>query len=290
MNLTGLSDMDIENTLALNKCPDSGKARLSRSKALSSIAPSAKVAAFSLASRSAKTVDDSSPTKELDALVLGNTLVGYGDNISLENMMIIENLIKYSKLEADREARGSNSPAAWHQEFLSCMEDMGCSVPINSSVEYRKREFSGTMKNVVTTVVKAGLDAAKAAIPGATVLSAVADSTLAALEKEPDVINVFNYEVTKAKGVKLAILPCEQAKNGLIVISYSSVNYVGDKVVGGLLFLDVRVNSLDIYQGANFMVFNPLTYAEIKEDIETILAQHRKEVLAKRFPRRRQSS
>ena len=41
-----------------------------------------------------------SPNKELDAVVLANTLVGYGANISLENMAIIENLIKFAKLEA----------------------------------------------------------------------------------------------------------------------------------------------------------------------------------------------
>lgn len=275
-----------EVSLAPNKCTDLGKARLARSKALLNSTPVA-ITSRTLTASSSKASDDLHPTKELDALVLGNTLVGYGDNISLENMMIIENLIKFSKLEADREAKESNSPAAWHRAFLMCMEDMGCSVPVSSSVEYGKRTLSGTMKNVVTSIVKAGVDAAKAAIPGATVLSAIADSTLASLEKEPATINVFNYEVTKAKGVKLAILPCEQAKNGLIIISCSSVNYDGDKVSGGLLFLDLTVNRLDIYQGSNFIAFNPAAYAEVKDDVEYILKQHRKEVLANRFPRRK---
>ncbi len=39
------------------------------------------------------------------------------------------------------------------------------------------------MKNVVTSIVQAGIAAAVAAIPGATVLSAVADSTLTALKR-----------------------------------------------------------------------------------------------------------
>ncbi|MBI3904489.1 hypothetical protein [Pseudomonas sp. GL-R-26] len=278
----------VEGFVTHKQCTDIGKARLARSKALLSSAPRAKALMSTTASSSPKALNDSSPTKELDALVLGNTLIGYGDNISLENMTIIENLIKFSKLEADRETKDSHSPAAWHRAFLQCMEDMGCSVPINASIEYKKRSGSGTMKNVVTSIIQAGVEAAKAAIPGATVLSAVADSTLSALEKEPETIKVFNYEVTKAKGIKLALLPCEQTKNGLVMVSFSSVNHVGDQVGGGVLFLDLKIASLDIYQGSNFLAFNPAAYAEVKNDVEFILAQNRKEVLAKRFVRRRQ--
>ena len=275
-----------EITLIPQACTDAGKARIAKAKAMSMNALGVRTATLSATSSAATVSDDLNPTKELNAMVLGNTLVGYGDNITLENMTIIDNLIKYSKLEADRESEKSTSPATWHREFLQCMSEMGCSIPISSSVEFRKRNLSGTMKNVVATIVKAGVDAAKAAIPGATVLSAVADSTIAALEKNPDTINVFNYEVTKTKGVKLAILPCEQAKNGLIIISCSSVNYEGDKVGGGVLFFDLQVNNLDTYQGSNFLVFNPAAYAEVKDDIEYILKQNRKDVLAKRFPRR----
>lgn len=279
-----------EITLIPQACTDTGKARIAKAKAkaMSMNALGVRIATFSATSSGVTESDDLNPTKELNAMVLGNTLVGYGDNITLENMTIIDNLIKFSKFIADQELKDSTSvsPATWHGEFLQCMVDMGCSVPISSSVEFRKRNLSGTMKNVVTTIVKAGVDAAKAAIPGATVLSAVADSTIAALEKNPDTINVFNYEVTKTKGVKLAILPCEQAKNGLIIISCSSVNYEGDKVGGGVLFFDLQVNNLDIYQGSTFLVFNPAAYAEVKDDIEHILKQHRRAVLAKRFPRR----
>ncbi|UWF49989.1 hypothetical protein NYP20_03200 [Pseudomonas sp. N3-W] len=279
-----------ESYRGVKTCADLGKERLARAKAQLAVTPRARVALVSPASvrsANAKEPATTNPTRELDAMVLGNTLVGYGDNISLENMMIIENLIKFSKLEADRETRDNLHPAAWHRAFLVCMEQMGCSVPIQASVEFRKRSASGTMKNVVTAIVKAGVDAAKAAIPGATVLAAVADSTLAALEKEPELIQVFNYEVTKVKGMKLALLPCEQTKNGLIIVSCSSINQDSAVVGGGVLFLDLKITSLDIYQGSNFLAFNPAAYAEVKDDIEYVLGQHRREVLARRFPRRR---
>lgn len=279
-----------ESYRGVKTCTALGKERLARAKAQLAVTPRARVALVSPASvrsANAKEPATTNPTRELDAMVLGNTLVGYGDNISLENMMIIENLIKFSKLEADRETRDNLHPAAWHRAFLVCMEQMGCSVPIQASVEFRKRSASGTMKNVVTAIVKAGVDAAKAAIPGATVLAAVADSTLAALEKEPELIQVFNYEVTKVKGMKLALLPCEQTKNGLIIVSCSSINQDSAVVGGGVLFLDLKITSLDIYQGSNFLAFNPAAYAEVKDDIEYVLGQHRREVLARRFPRRR---
>lgn len=270
-----------EGSSALKGCTDLGKARLSRARALLVNAPRA---------RSLTSVDDaatSSPTKALDALVLGNSLIGYGDGISLENMMIVENLISFSKLEADHETKHDPNPAAWHRAFVNCMLDMGCSVPIHASVEYNKQSGSGTMKNVVTSIVQAGIAAARAAIPGATVLSAVADSTLTALEKEPETVKLFNYEVVTAKGVKLAILPCEQAKNGLIIISFSSVNHESNNFGGEVLFFDLKVTNVDIYQGSNFLTFNPFAYAEVKDDIESVLGLRRKEMRGKRFARHR---
>ena len=277
---------DIENAVAHKRCTDAGIVRLARYKVEVADIPALQPRTTFTSFRSAKADDAANPTRELDALVLGNTLIGYADNISLANMTIIENIIKFSKMEADRESRDQATPAAWHRAFLQCMEDMGCYIPISASVEYRKRSATGTMKNVVTSIVKAGVEAAKAAIPAATVLSAVADSTLSALEKESAAIQVFNYEATKADGVKLAILPCAQAQNGLIIVSCSSVDHTSGKVSGGVLFLDLQISSVDIYQGSNFLTFNPAAYEEIKEEVEAVLTKHRKEVLAKRFSKR----
>lgn len=267
-----------EDSNALKGCTDLGKARLARAKTL---------LVNALRIRNLVEPAASSPTKELDALVLGNSLIGYGDGISLENMMIIENIISFSKLEADHETKHDPNPAAWHRAFVNCMLDMGCAVPVHASVEYNKQSGSGTMKNVVTSIVQAGIAAAKAAIPGATVLSAVADSTLTALEKEPETVKLFDYEVKTKKGVKLAILPCEQAKNGLIIISFSSVDHESNDFSGGIVFLDLKVSNVDIYQGSNFLTFNPFAYAEVKDDIEAVLGVRRKDMRARRFARHR---
>lgn len=272
---------NFEDSSALKGCTDLGKARIARAKAMFVNVPRARSLVDSADSAA------SSPTKELDALVLGNSLIGYGDGISLENMMIIENLISFSKLEADYETKNDPNPAAWHRAFVNCMLDLGCAVPIHASSEYNRQSASGTMKNVVTSIVQAGIAAAKAAIPAATVLSAVADSTLTALEKEPETIKLFNYEVVTAKGVKLAILPCEQTKNGLIIISFSSINHENNKLGGEVVFFDLKVTNVDIYQGSNFLTFSPFAYAEVKDDIESVLGLRRKDVRAKRFARHR---
>lgn len=270
-----------EEVAVLKTCTDMGRVRLAKVRALAVNAAYART--FMTPAGSSSELGESSPTKALDALVLGNTLIGYGDNMSLENMMIIENLIKFSKLEADRETKDSYSPAAWHQAFIRCMEDMGCFVPSHASVQYSRIAADGSMKNTITAIIKAGVEAAKAAIPGATALGAVADSTFAALEKEPEVIKIFNLEVTKTKGVKLAIVPCEQRPNGLILTSCSSINYDGDKVTGGALFLDLNIEKLSTYQGSNILSFNPAAYAEVKDDVEFVLGQNRRQVLGKRF-------
>jgi len=198
-------------------------------------------------------------------------------------MLVIENLIKFSKMEADRETKESHSPASWHQAFITCMEDMGCFIPSHANVQYRRLTGDGTAKNTITSIIKAGVEAAKASIPGATALGAVADSTLSALQEEPEVIKIFNFEVTKVKGVKLAIVPSVQLPNGMILISCSSINHDGDKVAAGIPFLNVQFSNLNTYNGVDTLSFNPAAYAEVKEDIEFVLAQNRKQVLGKRF-------
>lgn len=278
---------NFDNAVAVNKCSEAGLARLAKYKVEFTNEPELQARTSVASFRAAKETELLNPTKELDALVLGNTLVGYGDDISLANMVIIENIIKFSKMEADFETRDEKNPAAWHRAFRKCMQEMGCYAPSEARVDFGKRSATGTMKNIVTAIVKAGVEAAKAAIPGATVLGAVADSTLTALEGEPAVIQVFNYEATKGNGVKLAILPCAQAKNGLIIVSFSSVDYSSAKVGAGVVFLDLQISSVDIYQGSDFLTFNPAAYDDVKEDIEAILTRHRKEVQANRFSRHR---
>lgn len=196
------------------------KARISKRKSLHpEIVRAARIRAFSPA-------DPSSPTKDLDAVVLANTLIGYGENISLENSAIIENIIKFAKLEASYEVP-DNNPRAWYEEFLTCMDLIGCSIPDSGFTEYEKSTQNLTMDNVIVDIVKTGIAAAKAAIPGATVLSAITESTLGALKEEPEAIELFNREVTKDKGVRLTLMPCDQLANGMIITTLASIDSDG---------------------------------------------------------------
>lgn len=236
---------------------------------------------------SLSTVDKSNPTKELDALILGNSLVGYGDNISLENMAIIENVITMSKMEANYEVPGYKNPKAWYYAFTRCMEDLGCFVPQTAHTKYSGTSTRVTMDNVVVDIVKAAVEAAKAAIPGATVLNAITGSTLDALKKQPEKIDLFNREAGKPEGVRLSVLPCEQMANGIILVAMAAVDHQNPKKNGGVLFVTWETSTLDIFHGKAFLTFNPARYAQIKDDIEEYLGIHRAEVLVKRFKRRK---
>ena len=229
----------------------------------------------------------SSPTKELDALVLGNSLIGYGDKITIENMAIIENLITMSKMEANYEVPGGKNPKAWYQAFTKCMEDLGCFVPDNGYSKYKATSLKVTMDNVVVDIVQAAVEAAKAAIPGASVLSAITGSTLDALKKEKEALNLLNVASKNTEGVRLTTIPCEQMANGIVLIAAAAVDHQGGGRDGGVLFVDWKTSSLDIFHGKSFITFNPARYAEIKSEIEEYLGVHRKEVLVKRFSRRK---
>ena len=266
----------IESAVCVEKCTALVKARISRRLSEQPV----------LRMRSFVATDTSSPTKELDAVVLANTLVGYGEKITLENMAIIENLIKFSKLEASYEVPGDD-PQAWYLAFLKCMDEAGCFVADSGYTVYQKSSSQLTMDNIVTDIVKAGMDAAKAAIPGASILSAVADSTLNALKKEPEAINLFNREVTGSKGVRLAVMPCDQLANGIIVTSLTSIDSAGGSKETAPVFFNWKTSGLDIFRGSAFITFNPIRYAELKNELEGYLGQYYKPLLQKRFDRRR---
>lgn len=228
-----------------------------------------------------------SPTKDLDALVLGNSLIGYGDRISLENMAIIENLITMSRMEANYEVPGNSDPTAWYHAFAKCMEDLGCFVADKGYSKYSASALKVKMDNVMVDIIQAAIEAAKAAVPGAAVLSAVTNSTLDALKKEPEAINLLNVESKSAEGVRLSTIPVEQMPNGIVLIAIAAIDHQGGSNDGGVLFVDWKTSSLDVFHGKSFITFNPARYAEIKTDIEEYLGVHRKEVLLKRFSRRK---
>jgi len=68
-------NMDIiESAVGVEKCTDLVKARISRRLSEQPV----------IRMRSFVATDTSSPTKELDAVVLANTLVGYGEKLRLK--------------------------------------------------------------------------------------------------------------------------------------------------------------------------------------------------------------
>lgn len=267
-----------ESSISVSKSLEVVRSRVQKRKATVSSSPRVRSLVSTVAT---------SPTKELDALVLGNTLIGYGDRISLENMAIIENLITMSKMEANYEVPGHCDPKAWYHEFTKCMEDLGCFVADKGYSKYSATALEVKMDNVMVDIVQAAVEAAKTAIPGAAVLSAVTHSTLDALKKEPEAINVLNLESKSAEGVRLSTVPCEQLPNGIILIAIAAIDHQGGSNDGGVLFVDWKTSSLEVFHGKSFITFNPARYREIKQDVEEYLGVHRKEVLVKRFSRRK---
>ncbi|WP_256832208.1 hypothetical protein [Pseudomonas sp. Pse1] len=238
--------------------------------------------------RSFAPADASSPTKELDAVVLANTLVGYGDKITLENMAIIENLIKFAKLEAN-DLAPKDDPKQWYLEFLECMDHCGCFVADSGYTEYHKSSHQLTMDSIVADIVKVAVDAAQAAIPAAGVLNLVADSTLSALKKEPDSIKLFQSQVVDNKGVRLAVMPCDQLENGIIMTSLTSIDSSGGENEKDVAFFDWKTSGRTIFRATAYITFNPLNYAKVKKELEECLGEYYNDNLSKRFQRRRRN-
>ncbi|SFX78831.1 hypothetical protein [Pseudomonas sp. NFACC36] len=252
-------------------------ARIDRRKALAS--------AHRRVRRSAEMHD--SPTKALDALMLGDALLGYGTNMSLTNMAIMENLMTMAIMEANYEVPRGKNTLAWYDAFIHCLRDLGCFVADDGYTRYSESSQRVDMDNVISDIVRGIIDGVKASVPAASVLGAVVNSTIDGLKQDNNTLNLFNSQVKTPEGARLSVIPCEQLANGTLIASSASIRQVGTSSNGGVLFVNWQSSAREIFRGKSLVTFNPARYEEFRQDIEEYLGEHRREVLRQRFNRRR---
>jgi hypothetical protein len=140
---------------------------------------------------------------------------------------------------------------------------------------------------VIKDIVKGVIDGVKASFPAATVLGSVANTTIDGLKQDDKTIKLFQNEAKTFDGARLSFIPCEQLANGILIASAASIKQSGSSNNGGVLFVNWRASAREFFRGKSFVTFNPARYEAIREQIEEYLGEHRKEVLSKRFSRRK---
>ena len=230
-----------------------------------------------------------SPTKAMDALMLGDALVGYGNNMSLNNMAIMENLMTMAIMEANFEVPGGKNTHAWYDAFIRCLQDLGCFVADDGYSRYSESSLRVDMDNVITDIVKGIIDGVKASNPAAAVLGTVVNTTIDGLKQDKGTLDLFDTQAKSADGARLSVIPCEQLSNGMLIASCASIKQSGSSNNGGVLFVNWQASAREIFRGKSFVTFNPVRYEAFRQDIEEYLGEHRREVLKQRFSRRRRA-
>ncbi|WP_367374017.1 hypothetical protein [Pseudomonas lini] len=269
---------DFESVVSVAQSVELVKARVSKRKAL---------APAGLRPRALAVQQDDNPTKELDAVMLGDALVGYGKGMSLSNMAIIENIMTMAIMEANYEVPNGKNTKRWYEEFVRCLGDLGCFIADDGYTQYSSSTLRVDMDYVIKDIVKGILDGVKAGFPAASVLGGVIETTVGGLKDDQKTLNLYNNEVKIPEGARLSVIPCEELENGLLIVSSASIKQTGSSHNGGVLFVNWQSSALEIFRGKSFITFNPVRYEGFRNDIEEYLGAHRKEVLKKRFSRRR---
>jgi hypothetical protein len=202
-------------------------------------------------------------------------------------MAIMENLMTMAIMEANYEVPGGKNTLAWYDAFIRCLHDLGCFVADDGYTQYSESSERVDMDYVISDIVKGIIDGVKASIPAATVLGTVVNATIDGLKKDKETINLFNSQVKTAEGARLSVIPCEQLANGILIASSASIKQSGSSNNGGVLFVNWQSSAREIFRGKSFVTFNPVRYEEFRQEIEEYLGDHRKEVLRKRFNRRK---
>lgn len=227
------------------------------------------------------------PNKDLDALMLGDALVGYGNNMSLNNMAIMENLMTMAMMEANFEVPGGKNTRAWYDAFIQCLQDLGCFVADDGYTRYSESSRRVDMDFVISDIVKGIIDGVKASVPAATVLGTVVSTTIDGLKRDEETMRLFNSQVKVAEGARLSVIPCEQLANGILIASSASIKQSVTSSNGGVVFVNWQSSAREIFRGKSFVTFNPARYEAFRQDIEEYLGVHRREVLSRRFSRRK---
>ncbi|WP_434558787.1 hypothetical protein [Pseudomonas sp. Z4-20] len=229
------------------------------------------------------------PNKELDAVMLGDALVGYGNNMSLNNMAIMENVMTMAIMEANYLVPGGKNTHEWYMEFIKCLQELGCFVLDDGYTRYSESSLQVDMDLVVKDIVKGIIDGVKASFPAATVLGSVVDTTIVGLTQDKETLDLFGTQAKSADGARLSVIPCEQLSNGILIASSSSIKQTGSSNNGGVLFVNWRSSAREVFRGKSFVTFNPARYEDFRQEIEEYLGEHRREVLSKRFSRRKRA-
>ncbi|KJH88010.1 hypothetical protein UG46_04130 [Pseudomonas fluorescens] len=269
----------LESNVSVQQSVELVSARINRRKALASTMRRMR--------RSAVQSLQDNPTKEMDALMLGDALVGYGQGMSLNNMAIMENLMTMAIMEANFEVPGGKNTRGWYDAFIRCLQDLGCFVADDGYSRYSESSLQVDMDLVISDIVKGIVDGVKASIPAATVLGSVVNTTIDGLKQDKETLNLFGTQAKAADGARLSVIPCEQLSNGILIASSSSVKQTGSSSNGGVLFVNWRASAREIFRGKSFVTFNPARYEDYRQEIEEYLGVHRREVLSKRFSRRK---
>jgi len=239
--------------------------------------------------RSAMQVLQDNPTKEMDAVMLGDALVGYGNNMSPNNMAIMENVMTMAIMEANYLVPDGKNTHEWYVEFIKCLHDLGCFVADDGYSRYTESSLQVDMDLVISDIVKGIISGVKASIPAATVLGSVVNTTIDGLKQDKETLNLFGTQAKYADGARLSVIPCEQLSNGVLIASSCSIKQTGTSNNGGVLFVNWRSSAREIFRGKSFVTFNPARYEDFRQEIEEYLGKHRREVLSKRFSRRKRA-
>lgn len=227
------------------------------------------------------------PTRAMDALMLGDALVGYGNNMSLDNMAIMENLMTMAIMEANFEVPGGKNTRAWYEAFIRCLQDLGCFVADDGYSRYSESTLRVDLDLVIKDIVKGIIDGVKASHPAAAVLESVVSTTIDGLKQDDKTIELFQNQAKTFDGARLSVIPCEQLPNGVLIASTASIKQSGSSHNGGVLFVNWRASARECFRGKSFVTFNPARYEAFRQEIEEYLGEHRREVLSRRFSRRK---
>lgn len=223
---------------------------------------------------------------ELNAAILGTSIVGFGDGVSKGNMRIFKNCHKFAVHKSEREFPEIGQGKQRYKQYLKSMEATGWTAYHSAYTNYAKESIRVTMDNIVVDILDTALSAVVKKIPGAAALTAIANTTLTSLKEDSAALRLFESSSKKPEGVKLTVVPCGQTAHGDIMISLASVDILGRQPKGGLLFVDWEVSQQNAFNGEGFMVYEPEEYDEIKDLVMEYLDMFKREMLEKEFGKR----
>lgn len=210
----------------------------------------------------------------LQASIVGNCLVSFSSDISVQDQQDIQDCFIYAELAANSRHSVKDSPKAWFDYYQSRMLKSGLKlktiVPNSPIIVRSSRELSNAAFDVIGRV-------------GSRQMAQLARKTYEALKVDDVAWDYFRGGVVNGGQSIVKFAPCERLPTGEIAVALFGLRYKTSVFEDDLFFCSDVEKLLTLFFDGGVFIFDEKVFANYREALIGKIVRHTDNVIVKRL-------